>query len=77
MQRFVYLDPPLYICQVAIKISRMKKWKEYSKPERAMMITIGVLLLLILLTSNRIKDGVQRGFNHFFSAPAENIENNG
>jgi len=49
----------------------MKKWKEYSKPERAMLVTIGVLLLLILLTSNRVKDGVQKGFSHFFSAPAE------
>ena len=55
----------------------MKKWKEYSRPERAMLITIGILLLLILLTSNRVKDGVQRGFNHFFSIPAENFENNG
>lgn len=54
----------------------MKKWKEYSKPERAMLITIGILLLLILLTSNRVKDGMQRGFDHFFSTPAASIENN-
>lgn len=55
----------------------MKKWKEYSRPERAMMITIGVLLLLILLTSSRVKDGVQQGFSRFFSAPAENTGDNG
>ena len=53
----------------------MKKWKEYSKPDRAMLITIGILLLLILLTSNRVKEGVQQGFDHFFSAPAERVEN--
>ncbi|MDE5639281.1 MAG: hypothetical protein K2I47_05745 [Odoribacter sp.] len=52
----------------------MKKWKEYSRPERAMLITIGALLLLILLTSNRVKEGVQRGFGYFFSAPAESAE---
>ncbi len=54
----------------------MKKWKEYTKPERAMLITIGILLLLILLTSHRVKDGIQRGFDHFFSTPAASVENN-
>lgn len=36
-----------------------------------MLITIGVLLLLILLTSNRVNDGVRQGFSHFFSIPTE------
>lgn len=51
----------------------MKKWKEYTQSERAMLIAIGILILLILLTSGRVKDGVQRGFHHFFPTPTEKV----
>lgn len=49
----------------------MKVWKDYSKSERSMIVAIGVLLLLILLTSGRVKEGIHRGFGHFFSVQKE------
>lgn len=52
----------------------MKKWREYTKSERAMIVTIGILILLVLLTSQRVKEGMQKGFNHFFSTPSASIE---
>lgn len=51
----------------------MKKWKEYSKSERAMLIAIGILVLLILLTSDRVKEGARQGFRHFFSTSSVSI----
>lgn len=49
----------------------MKAWKDYSKSERSMIVAIGVLLLLLLLTSERVKEGIHRGFGHFFSTQRE------
>lgn len=46
----------------------MKKWQDYSKPEKAMLITIGILIVLILLSSTRVSQGIRDGFGHFFSA---------
>ncbi len=45
----------------------MKKWQDYSKPEKAMLITIGILIVLILFSSTRISRGIREGFGHFFS----------
>lgn len=52
----------------------MKKWKDYSRPERAMLITIVILLVLILFTSGRVNQGIQKGFRHFFSVPADTVQ---
>ncbi|WP_251621027.1 hypothetical protein [Odoribacter lunatus] len=52
----------------------MKKWKDYTKQERAMLIAIGILLILILLTSGRVKNGIQKGFQRFFTPPVESID---
>lgn len=49
----------------------MKKWKDYSKSEKGMIITIGILILLIVMSSGRVQQGIRKGFNHFFSAPVE------
>lgn len=52
----------------------MKKWSEYSASEKRMLIVIGILLVLILLTLERVNQGVQKGMGRFFSNPADTVQ---
>lgn len=45
----------------------MKKWKDYSRQEKGMLIVICVLLLAILLTYGRVQKGVEKGYQFFYS----------
>lgn len=45
----------------------MKKWKEFSREERRMIIIIGVLLVAILLSFGRVKEQFDKGIKFFFS----------
>ena len=49
----------------------MRKWQEFSGPEKRMVIVIVVLLLGVLLTIGRVKNGVGRGFSLFVRSPAD------
>lgn len=51
----------------------MKSWKEFSSSEKRMVIVIVVLLLAILLTTGRVKSGVGKSFERFFSSPVDTI----
>lgn len=53
----------------------MKKWKDYSKQEKGMLIAVGILLLAVLLTGGRVQKGVEKGFKFFYpSAPVGQTE---
>lgn len=53
----------------------MKKWNEYSGSEKRMIAVIGILVILVLLTFSRIDQGARKGFHHFFSGPADTVQN--
>lgn len=48
----------------------MKKWNEYTLPEKRMIVVIGILLVLILLTFGRVDREIRKGFGNFFSSSA-------
>lgn len=52
----------------------MKKWNEFSGSEKRMIIVLGVLVILIVLTFGRVNQGVRNGFSHFFSTPADTVQ---
>lgn len=52
----------------------MKSWNQYSKSEKGMLITVGILLVLLLATSGRVSEGVQKGFQRFFSTPSDTVQ---
>lgn len=52
----------------------MKKWNEFSGSEKRMIIVLGVLVILIVLTFGRVIQGVRNGFSHFFSTPADTVQ---
>ncbi len=52
----------------------MKKFKDFSRSEKAMAITLILLLLAILLNWKRVSEGTVKGFKTFFSTP-DNTEN--
>jgi hypothetical protein len=52
----------------------MKKWNEFSGSEKRMIIVLGVLVILIVLTFGRVNQGVRNGFSHFFSIPADTVQ---
>lgn len=45
----------------------MKKWRDFTPSEKRMVITLGILIVLILLTFDRVSEGVREGFSRFFS----------
>lgn len=45
----------------------MKKFKDFSRSEKAMAITLVLLLLAILLNWNRVSQQAVQGFKTFFS----------
>ena len=49
----------------------MESWKNYNQKERRMVIIIGVLLLAILLSFVRISSCWKKGFDFFYSFPAQ------
>jgi len=51
----------------------MKKWKDFTREERRMLIIAGVLLIVVLLSLGRIREQFSKGVNFFFS-PAEQKE---
>lgn len=48
----------------------MKKWNEYTLPEKRMIVVIGILLVLLLLTFGRVDREIRKGFGNFFSSSA-------
>lgn len=51
----------------------MKAWKEYTGSERGMMITIVVLLVVVLLSFDRVTEGVKKGTSFFFGPPDSSV----
>lgn len=49
----------------------MKKWQEYSRQEKGMILVIGMLFIAVLLSLGRVKQGTQRGMQLFFHTPAD------
>jgi len=52
----------------------MKKFKDFSRSEKVMAITLILLLLATLLNWKRVSEQTVRGFDMFFSVP-DNTEN--
>ncbi|MGL5682482.1 MAG: hypothetical protein ACRDDZ_05415 [Marinifilaceae bacterium] len=44
----------------------MKKWCEYSKSEKRMVLVIGTLLLAVILSHSRVSDGIEKGMDYFY-----------
>lgn len=51
----------------------MKAWKEYSGSEKGMIITIVVLLVVVLLSLDRVTEGVKKGTSFFFGPPESSV----
>ncbi|MEG1738329.1 MAG: hypothetical protein RR137_07520 [Odoribacter sp.] len=49
----------------------MKKWDEYARREKVMIITLVVLAIAVLLSWGRVSDGLTRGINFFYHTPVE------
>lgn len=47
----------------------MKKFKDFTRSEKVMAITLAVLFLAILLNWKRVSEGAVQGFKTFFSMP--------
>ncbi len=47
----------------------MKRFKDFTKSEKIMAITLVILFFAILLNWKRVSEGVVKGFNTFFSMP--------
>lgn len=43
----------------------MKFWNKLSAGEKAMLVIIAALLLIVLLSWNRISDGITKGFKPY------------
>lgn len=54
----------------------MKKWKDYTPPERRMIVVLAVLLVAVVLSWGRIHNGVAKGFNIFYETPVDTINTN-
>lgn len=54
----------------------MKKWKDYTRQEKSMMIVLFVLLIVVLLSWGRVHDGVQKGMTIFYGSPADTSQIN-
>lgn len=52
----------------------MKKWKEYTKQERTMIILVFLLLLAILINWARVSDGFHKGMKTFYGTSADTVE---
>lgn len=52
----------------------MKKWSNFTREERRMIIIIGVLLIAILLSFGRIRRQFSKGIDFFFSPGGQQTE---
>lgn len=49
----------------------MRKIKDLNKNERNMLIILCILIILTIINWKRVYNGIEEGFNKFFSAPAK------
>lgn len=47
----------------------MKKWDDYSKQERGMFIMVIIMLIAIILSWGRVKEGVLKGISYYDGTP--------
>lgn len=51
----------------------MKKWREYTRQEKTMIIVLIVLLIAVLLSWGRVSEGFTKGVDVFYYTPADTL----
>lgn len=52
----------------------MKKWNEYTKQEKIMIIAIVTLLLFLLLSWTRVSNDFQKGMQIFYGTSTDTVQ---
>lgn len=52
----------------------MKKWCEYTRQEKMMIIVLIVLLVAVGLSWGRVSEGFNKGVNLFYNSPADTTQ---
>lgn len=51
----------------------MKKWNEYTRQEKIMIIALVVLLIAVIFSWGRVSTGIDKGIHLFYNVPADTI----
>lgn len=65
--------PVFLIFAGVLKQQFMKKWREYTRQEKTMMIVLIVLLIAVLLNWGRVSEGFTKGVDAFYHTPADTV----
>lgn len=52
----------------------MKKWNEYTKQEKTMLIVVAVLLIVVILSWGRVHHDFQKGVKYCYGVSSDTTE---